>query len=418
MSGVDDYYRLLEVPREATQEEIRRAYRRLALKWHPDKNRDNKEVAENRFKAISEAYEVLSDETKRGQYDLYGPNGYECSQPSDTSGGSGGGSSSGRYMGTGTFPFSFRDPKQLFREFFGTTDPFEEFLRNVRQASGGPKSQQQSATQAPRRTAGGPSSSGKQSGSNPSQPSFPYEQGMRGGNVLRPGALFDLDDLLFGCCGGAAGGPGGIGFIPFAGLSGLTSQQMSAVRFVNGKRCETRTTHQDGVKTVLNFEDGQLVSRSINDVPHAVPKIAEECSREEVLLSTPTGKISEGVSSQHPNDVGAGIGSSKSKPIAAGGGGAEASSPKPTTQGPKGSYSYKPAPPRPSSKAGKSRSRTGAKSGSKGSRKEGSIDVTSASTGGATSAANVPPQQQQKQPYQPASQAAPTKRKMSKGSKN
>ncbi|NPA90532.1 MAG: molecular chaperone DnaJ [Chloroflexi bacterium] len=70
MAGTRDYYQILGVPRNASQEEIKRAYRRLARQYHPDVNKDPN--AEERFKEINEAYEVLSDPEKRAQYDRFG----------------------------------------------------------------------------------------------------------------------------------------------------------------------------------------------------------------------------------------------------------------------------------------------------------------------------------------------------------
>ena len=69
MSSKKDYYEVLGVKKEATADEIRKAYKKLAIKWHPDKNPDNKEEAENKFKEISEAYSVLSDPEKKKEYD-------------------------------------------------------------------------------------------------------------------------------------------------------------------------------------------------------------------------------------------------------------------------------------------------------------------------------------------------------------
>lgn len=67
----EDYYKLLGLEKKATVEDIKKAYRKLALKWHPDKNPNNK-AAEDKFKKISEAYAVLSDPKKREEYDTFG----------------------------------------------------------------------------------------------------------------------------------------------------------------------------------------------------------------------------------------------------------------------------------------------------------------------------------------------------------
>ncbi|UOQ27714.1 Heat shock protein J [Candidatus Karelsulcia muelleri] len=67
-----DYYEILGVNRDATLDQIKRAYRKLALKYHPDKNRENKKEAEEKFKEAAEAYNVLSDKNKRNTYDQYG----------------------------------------------------------------------------------------------------------------------------------------------------------------------------------------------------------------------------------------------------------------------------------------------------------------------------------------------------------
>ena len=69
-----DYYKILGVPRDASKDQIKKAYRELALKWHPDRNKEP--TAETKIKEINEAYAVLSDPEKRKQYDTFGQAGF------------------------------------------------------------------------------------------------------------------------------------------------------------------------------------------------------------------------------------------------------------------------------------------------------------------------------------------------------
>ena len=96
----NDFYKILGIKKDATDAEIKKAYRKLALKWHPDKNPNNREEAEEKFKKINEAYSVLSDKNKRRQYDM-----------------------------GGDFSFNFDfNPDDIFKDFFGGKDPFSEFF--------------------------------------------------------------------------------------------------------------------------------------------------------------------------------------------------------------------------------------------------------------------------------------------------
>ncbi|GMP94724.1 hypothetical protein CsSME_00044067 [Camellia sinensis var. sinensis] len=107
-----DYYNILEVNKNATEEDLKKSYRKLAMKWHPDKNPNHKKQAEAKFKQISEAYDVLSDPQKRAIYDQYGENGLKDMPPPGSSGSSG-------------FPNGFnpRNAEDIFAEFFGSS-PF------------------------------------------------------------------------------------------------------------------------------------------------------------------------------------------------------------------------------------------------------------------------------------------------------
>ncbi|MGZ5549811.1 MAG: DnaJ domain-containing protein, partial [Nitrososphaeraceae archaeon] len=75
MTNKRDYYEILEIQKNASKDEIKNTYRKLALKYHPDRNKSPN--AEEKFKEISEAYAVLSDDQKRQQYDQLGHSGFD-----------------------------------------------------------------------------------------------------------------------------------------------------------------------------------------------------------------------------------------------------------------------------------------------------------------------------------------------------
>lgn len=125
-----DFYKILGVSKTASDDEIKKAYRKLALKYHPDKNKAP--GAEEKFKEVAEAYEILSDKKKRDIYDQYGEEGLK-GEP-----GSGGGHATSGAGGPGGFSYTFHgDPRATFAQFFGTNDPFSIFFGDDRSGFGG-----------------------------------------------------------------------------------------------------------------------------------------------------------------------------------------------------------------------------------------------------------------------------------------
>ncbi|KAL6988198.1 hypothetical protein U1Q18_013945 [Sarracenia purpurea var. burkii] len=119
-----DYYKILQVDRNAKDEDLKKAYRKLAMKWHPDNYPNNKKEAEAKFKQIAEAYEVLSDPQKRAIYDQYGEEGLKGQVPPPDAGGPNGATFFSTGDGPTTFRFNPRNADDIFAEFFGSSSPF------------------------------------------------------------------------------------------------------------------------------------------------------------------------------------------------------------------------------------------------------------------------------------------------------
>ncbi|XP_045431692.1 dnaJ homolog subfamily B member 2 isoform X2 [Pipistrellus kuhlii] len=289
------YYEILDVPPTASADDIKKAYRRKALQWHPDKNPDNKEFAEKKFKEVAEAYEVLSDQHKREIYDRYGREGLTGAGTGPSRAEAGGG-------GPG-FTFTFRSPEEVFREFFGTGDPFAELFEEL-----SPFSDLHSRGSRP----AGPffafstSFPGRASKCCP----FPFSQPPCPGTLclsswLFQGALLHQEPCLWGehtgfwpivtaaCCiqprsnnlssSSSSSVPmpdisaSSFSFSPGAGAFRSVS---TSTAIVQGHRITTRRIMENGQERVEVEEDGQLKSVSINGIPDDL-ELGLELSRRE-----------------------------------------------------------------------------------------------------------------------------------------
>mmetsp|Transcript_36785 Transcript_36785/g.93747 ORF Transcript_36785/g.93747 Transcript_36785/m.93747 type:complete len:374 (+) Transcript_36785:27-1148(+) len=185
----DDYYKVLGVPRTATDNEIAKAYKKMALRHHPDKNPNDKEQAAENFKVITEAYEVLHDADKRRNYDQFG----KLAGP-----GGGGGGQEG---------MNFQHADDIFKAFFGGNDPFSMFFGGEH-GEGGPGGMFGGGMGGPRVVFQG---GGGMPGGMP-----------HGGGGMPAGLPPGMAGLFGGMSGmNGMGGMGGMGGVGFPGMAGM-----------------------------------------------------------------------------------------------------------------------------------------------------------------------------------------------------
>ncbi|KAH8279401.1 hypothetical protein KR026_008871 [Drosophila bipectinata] len=353
-----DYYKVLDVPRTATDSEVKKAYRKLALKWHPDKNPDNLDEANKRFRELSEAYEVLSDARKRRIYDsratLHKSSASSSSNSSSysryrsggTTGygrdydydyypgsgyGSGSGSGSGRRSGNryqaftfrnlfegtpfhkvfekkrriydeygkdglgdrgqsrshtrhhynthdfddfdimGGFPFVFRPPEEVFREFFGVNSPFADFFR-VSDANGYSNGSTSGSSSSRRH--------GGTSGGIGASRHHHHHQHKLANPFGAPMLNYSMMDFFMPTSGftsfssmTSSNGSSGVTHISGGPSAGVKRTSTSTV-FVNGKKLMTKKVVENGKETVFSYENDVLKSKTVNGVSQKLSSIA------------------------------------------------------------------------------------------------------------------------------------------------
>ncbi|KAH8254326.1 hypothetical protein KR032_009575 [Drosophila birchii] len=351
-----DYYKVLDVPRSATDSEVKKAYRKLALKWHPDKNPDNLEEANKRFRELSEAYEVLSDARKRRIYDSRATLHKSSASSSNSSssysryrtGGSNGssaygrdydydyypssgyGSGSGRRSGNryqaftfrnifegtpfhklfekkrriydeygkdglsdrgqsrshtrhhynthdfddfdimGGFPFVFRPPEEVFREFFGVNSPFADFFRDANGYSNGGTT---SGSSSSRRNGGSSSASRHHHHHHQHKLASPF-------SAHPPMLNYSMMDFFMPTSGftsfssmSSSNGSSDVTHISSGPSAGVKRTSTSTV-FVNGKKLMTKRVVENGKETVFSYENDVLKSKTVNGVSQKLSSIA------------------------------------------------------------------------------------------------------------------------------------------------
>ncbi|XP_043494355.1 dnaJ homolog subfamily B member 6-like isoform X2 [Polistes fuscatus] len=262
-----DYYRILEVQRTATSNDIKKAYRKLALKWHPDKNPENLDEANKKFKEISEAYEVLIDDAKRRTYDqrLYQK---ASSRPGrgftfrsffdspfqrhfekkrrvyDQYGKEGLQMNGGKRRHESDFrPFFttyvFRDPEEVFREFFAASsfdDPFDSIHS-------------------------------------------PFYNPLSGMEFTEFNSFPSFDVT--------------------ASHGAAVKRTSTSTRFINGKKITTKKIYEDGKETIMSYENDVLKSKTVNGVPQSITFEQVSTSRQVAEGGDDVTVISQTVKAHH-----------------------------------------------------------------------------------------------------------------------
>uniref|UniRef100_A0A0N5AXV5 J domain-containing protein n=1 Tax=Syphacia muris TaxID=451379 RepID=A0A0N5AXV5_9BILA len=213
-------YSILGVSRTADEMAIKKAYRKLALQWHPDKNPGDKENAEKKFKQIAQAYEILSDPKKRSSYDRSGVD-LMSFRP--------------RRQSHEGFYHEFRPPFDVFYEFFGHRDPFAEFMNDDMPFTFGFPRENFSHF-----------------------PSAKHRRSTLDGQRYFSTANDDENDCSFSSV------------IRFSsaepGKNASTRKTTTSTKYVDGKKVVTKKTEENGGETIEITENGVLKSRVIKGI--------------------------------------------------------------------------------------------------------------------------------------------------------
>jgi len=255
-----NYYEMLELSSNATESDIKKAYRKLALKWHPDKNPDNQKEAEKRFKEISEAYEVLSDKKKRDIYDRYGSEGLKNATNN------GHHHSSHRdhfefdfdpfsFGGFGSNGFHFRSPHDIFEEFFGTRNIFDIFENQMFGHTSFRRPHSTNGSSSHKRHRNAHTQNLNLSGNHH--------------NTMMQ-AFFGFPDLSDFGMGGHSSGFTSFASFSGTGSPGVVKSTSKSTKVINGKKFVTTKIIENGVETVTTEEDGVLKSKTVNGVAQSI----------------------------------------------------------------------------------------------------------------------------------------------------